>query len=116
MKKATIKKLEKIGVLIHRGGFYFDAIGYGLRMRPVCAMWHESEEPTKEEIDTLAEFVRKRLDEFSPQDRHEFLVRGVNTTTVKKENGKWTFRHLTWDIGPTWHPEFGSLEEIKEKL
>lgn len=116
MKQGTIEKLKKIGVLIHQGGFYFSVIGYGLRMRPVCAIWHESEEPTEEEINILAEFVRKRLDEFSPRDRHEFLARGVNTTILKKEKGKWTFRLLTWDVGPTWHPEFNSLEEIKKKL
>lgn len=114
MKEKVLKQLKKIGVFVHRGGFDYDRVGAMFNEYPVCAIWNESEEPTDEEIGLLAEIVRERLERYNPAYVKNFCVEGANTVTFNKRDGLWTYRKLTWRVGPTWHPQARSLREIKE--
>lgn len=116
MRKRTVSRLRKVGIYIHRGGFAYDATVNMFEKRPACMLWHKSEHPNRDEIKELGAIVEAWFKKFGilriPED---FLEEGANTITFKKENGRWTFRKLTWKVGPMWYPKPGTLKEIKER-
>ena len=115
MKESTIERLRRVGVFLHKSGFDYNPLLGAFDKRPLCAIWHKSEEPTEKEIGILTEIVQEKIDKFNPRAVEGFSIEGANTITFKKEDGKWTFRRLTWSMGPTWYPKPGSLEEIREE-
>ncbi|KPJ56894.1 hypothetical protein AMJ49_03170 [Parcubacteria bacterium DG_74_2] len=109
MRQEIIKRLKKIGVSIHKGGYGYNPISGVFGRRPVCAMWHESEEPTKEEMTILERIVKKILSGFDPSEVKGFAAKAANTVTLKKEQGKWAFRRLTWK-GGLWSSNVSSYQ------
>lgn len=116
LKKNTIEELRKVGVYLHKGGFGYDSLSSAFISLPLCAIWYESEEPTPDELTELSEIPKALAEYFNPQCVRNYCVEGVNMVTLKKENGKWTYRKMTWSEGPMWYPKYGSLENIKEEI
>lgn len=115
MRIMTMERLMQRRIFIHRGGFSDDPAVTIMRENPIMAVWQDSEDPTEAEIKLLADILRAHVKNFYP-DAKNGRAKGANTVTLKKENGLWTFRHRTWSQGPQWHPQPGSLEEIRKKL
>lgn len=120
MKEEIIGRLKKIGVAIHRG-YGYNPIAVAFAMKPICALWYESEEPTEEEIIILERIVKKKLEFLNPESVKDFKVQGENTLILKKEKGKWAFRRLTWRRG-LWstdndgYKNDGSLTTIEKEI
>jgi len=116
MNQGLIERLRKIGVYLHSGGLSYNPIMAFSAKIPLVAIWKESEEPTDQEISQLAEIVETMAGHYKPTAVHDFIVEGANMVTLRKVNGKWTFRRMTWEMGPTWFLQPGTLEEIAAKL
>lgn len=116
MKQEVMDGLQEVGVHLHSGGFGCDSFASMMARLPLVAIWYESEEPTLEEMQVLAAIVKERADLFRPSAVENFRVEGVNTVTLKKIGGQWTFRRLTWTRGPTWSPRLGTIQQIRERL
>jgi len=116
MRKEIIERLKTIGVSIHKGGFECNLIDAMSGYRPVCALWYESEEPTEEEITILERIVAKKLSSFDREEVKGLAAEGANTVTLKKENGEWMFRRLTWTQRPLWSPKSSSLALIENEI
>ena len=112
MNEAMIEKIKAVGVAIHRGGFSYNPIVGMFSKREVLAIWQESEDPSDEEINTMAGLVQKMLSDFGPNSKEGFKASAANTVTLKKENGKWSFRRLTWTTRPLWSEISSSLGEV----
>jgi len=117
LSQSTIDRLLKLGLYLHKsGGVHFDSPSLGLTKMPICAIWEESEELTEEEIKTLGEIVAEFIKKYYPDVTKDFKATSANMIIFRKVDGKWTFRRLTWETGPTWFLEHGSLEEIGKKI
>jgi hypothetical protein len=116
MKKETTERLKNIGIATHEGGFSSNGLETKSRKRAVCAIWHESEEPTREERIILKRIVKKLLDGFGPTEVEGFNAKAADTVTLKKEDGKWRFRRLTWKKRNSWSRIDGSLETIEAAI
>ncbi|MEK7377252.1 MAG: hypothetical protein AABZ57_08875, partial [Candidatus Margulisiibacteriota bacterium] len=98
-------------------GFAWDPIqGLFSGATPFLAVYGGSEEPTPEEMGTIEKIVKKLADGWNSSLVKDFTAEGANTVTLKKQDGRWTFRRMTWRVGPTWHNSPGTLEEIAPKL
>ncbi|MDP3999338.1 MAG: hypothetical protein Q8P76_01935 [bacterium] len=113
LTKRTKAKLMKMGIYTHAGGFGYDPIMAMGSRTAVMAIWYESEEPTAEELVLLKEIYQGRVTKWYPDVDKNFLAMSANTTTLKKENGVWTYRRMTWREGPTWSQKSGTLQEIR---
>lgn len=113
-------KLADTGIAVHSGGLRYDPILWmGIDpLTPVVAIWGESKIPTDEEIEAIKTIAQRKIDRFFHLSEVKGLsARGANMITLfKKEDDTWTFRRMTWQIGPTWYPKPGTLEEIREEL
>ncbi|TSC51887.1 MAG: hypothetical protein LiPW41_654 [Parcubacteria group bacterium LiPW_41] len=118
LSEQIIKKLHEKYIYLASGGFHFDVLLNIGALAPLIAIHETSEEPTDEEI----KFIHSRIlnDEAGIyiQDRikeKKYAIEGHNTVTLKKENGKWNYRRLTWTHSPRWFPVQGvSIEELAE--
>ena len=118
LSEQMIKRLHERCIYVASGGFHFDVLLNLSSLTPLIAVYETSEEPTDKEI----EFIHARIlnDEagiYIPEKIEEkrYAIEGHNTMTLKKENGKWMYRRLTWNQGPQWFPIQGtSIEELAE--
>lgn len=108
--------LKDSGIAIHQSGFAYD-INTLLSddYRPAIAIWGQSQIPTKDEIEKIKLFAEAFISDF--ESTKDLSAIGISTHTLfKKDNGNWTFRNMTWQIGPTWYPIEGSLDSIGEHI
>ena len=115
MRSETIDKIEKIGVVVHKGGFGINPIGAMSGYRQTCALWDKSEEPTAEEMLAMQSIVAKMLSNFTPEEKKGLKAKGVNTVTLKKEDGQWSFRRLTWRPN-VWSHTSSSLTALEKDI
>lgn len=117
LNQSTIDRLLKLGLYLHKvGGLHFDSPSLGLTKIPICAIWEESEELTEEEVKRLGGIFTEIIQKQYPDATKDFKATSANMITFRKVDGKWTFRRLTWEIGPIWYPIHGSLEEIGKNI
>jgi hypothetical protein len=115
IRKQTIEKLRSFGMYLHEGGFGYDPIPGMFGRRPIFAIWHQSEEPTREEVGILRGIVARKISRWNPEYVKDFTVYGANMVTLNKEGGLWMFRRITWSSGATW-TEAKPLAELKEDI
>lgn len=120
-KESWYKDFENCGVPITRCAYGFDPIVDGnlFNWNPIVTVTIESAEPAKEEMEQIKGLAGYLVEKFSfhPSEVKGMFAQGINTITFKKNSdGTWTFRRMTWTVGPTWHPIPGTLEELKERL
>lgn|GEM_PF-3178210 len=120
LNELVIKKLIEKCIYVACGGFSFDVLSSLASVAPLIAVHQTSEEPTDEEIEFIHSRILKDEAGIYVSDRIEkkrYAVEGHNTVTLKKENGKWVYRRLTWDCGPQWFPIQGtSIQELAEVI
>lgn len=115
MDKNLIEKLNDIGVAIHSSrGLRCNPLAMMLDKHPVCAIWCESENPTKNERIILKRIVEKLIGEFEPNMKNGFMAEPANTVVLKKQKSKWSFRRLIWPAG-LWSPS-GSLAIVEQEI
>lgn len=114
LKAEVLEKLKLNGVALHQGGMSTQLLGLATAVIkwPIASLWHESKEPTDEEIGLLGSFVRKHLGLAEGAPIEHGMIEGFNMVTFYKRDGQWTFRRLTWTEGPMWYPRSGTLEQI----
>jgi hypothetical protein len=101
MEAKTIKHLQTLGIYLHSGGVHCDSLMAAFSQNPFYAIYVDSEEPTEEEINILAELVQRRQKRFGTK---EFTSAGAATYTFYKAEGVWRYRSFTWSMGPLWIP------------
>lgn len=102
--------LEGSGLAIHRGDLGFDVIAFGAMERPVVALHETTEEPAPEEVAALVELAKQLTRGSNRASAAEgYTLMMANTLTFRKRDGRWSYRGLTWKVGPTWL-EADSLE------
>lgn len=91
------------------------AVCYSLMEMPFLAIHESSEAPTPEEILIIGEIRKTIARKFGAQE-DALCGESANMVTIAKIDGRWTFRHMTWQVGPTWHPTTQTLEDIQNAL
>ncbi len=82
---------------------------------PLIALHESSEEPTVEEIEEIKEIREYITTKFGcAPDAVSAL--GANTVAIRKVNGCWAYRRLTWDVGPMWSPNTRTLSDVRSAL
>ena len=110
LSQETIDELIPTGVHLHKGGFSYGLIDSWVTQNPFLAIWHESQELTKEEIDIL----KKAMKQICPDGK--FRSAGYNFVTIYKESSdEWTFRRMRWNEGPFWRIARVPLIKILEE-
>ena len=123
-EQELITAIGDTGIGLHRGGMNWDPLSptmdvFSQRLTPMVAIWPESEVPTPEEVESIVQIGKDKLKKalFHPSEIQGLSAPGANMATLfKRPEGTWTFRRMTWSVGPMWFPKPGTLEEIKEQV
>jgi hypothetical protein len=110
--------LKDSDIAIHIGGFtHHDTLGlmFDESYRPAVAIWGQSKIPNETEVETMVDLAKTILSSFGRTKNLSAV--GINTITLfKKDEDKWTYRRLTWNEGPIWHPQEEPLTDIKSRI
>lgn len=106
------RSLQECEIYVQVGGFWCDFVDMACDRRPFLAIWHESEDPSPEEMEQLKQFANALAEKFYGRpinDRSEMMNKGVNAITLQKEKGAWKHHLRSWSSGmgyqgPRWVP------------
>ncbi len=116
---ALTELLSAKGIPVQGGGFRWDPfLPSPSEGNAVIAVHVTSEQPTDEEIDLIRKIGEQRITRFGLSDKTDILFAPMaNTLTlIKKPDGNWGYRKLTWTQGPLWLVAEGSLASNEEIL
>lgn len=115
MDQKCIERLKSLGCAIQSGGLNSSDVSLGMMVMPFLAIYETTEDPTEEEMQQILELRQHIAMQFGAS-KESVDARGANMVTIKKENGRWTFRRLTWRVGPLWHPTVKTLADIQAAM
>ena len=115
MEATMVARLEAIGVPIHKGGLDGTNLTLALARNFFLAIYEDSEKPTEEELEQIEALRQHIATRFGASLEVKQGI-SANMVTIRKTEGRWTFRKMTWTTGPSWHPETRTLEDVRNRL